>query len=349
MKIVAKYIDKDNLPQYKYFNNFVSRHDELMDVTTDLLTWQTMMERKGDRRSMIDAQKMYERARKKLPEFVYKYEEDQKKCANDLKARKNVNNYISVLLILSFIQGKVTEDRIYVQDEIAKRTRYKYQYDKKNGKYYYEVTQIPKLLLINSDLYNCYKDFKDLDTEALQKIIDKMDKTINYIINVQADEVSEYCYFVSLKSEKGLEVRRIDRFTHMDFYSNSKKKTMSNDIKAVLYCLLDYLLEYEKLQNKKKKYEVKEGGAVIKDNLTSKFISKSSVKVFDLKKDNDKIEAYRYTKRNVSGWLKGYEKSPHTRRGHMRKLKSGKEVFVRAAVIHKEKFDSIESAHRINQ
>ena len=347
---MAKYIDKENLPQYKYFNNFVNRNDELMDVVSDLITWQTMMERKGDRHSMIDAHMMFERARKRMPEFVYKDEDDRKTCMDDFKARRNINNYISLLLILPFIQGRVSEDKVFISDTIAKKSGKRYQYDEKNGRYYYEIPQVPKLLLINNELYDNYKDFKDIDNEIIEKIIENMDKTVNYIINIQHEEVAEYSYYVSLKSEKGIEIHRIGKFSFADYCSKSiKKKTMTNDMKTMLYCLLDYLIEYKKLESKKKKYVHNENSSNIKETVSSKFISKSSVKVFDLKKDDEQLEAYRYTKRNVAGWLKGYAKSPHTRRGHIRKLKNGKEVYVRASVIHKDRFDSIESAHRINQ
>lgn len=40
---------------------------------------------------------------------------------------------------------------------------------------------------------------------------------------------------------------------------------------------------------------------------------------------------------------------PHTRRGHYRKYKNGKTVYVKAAIIHKEKYEGIQSAHRLNQ
>lgn len=45
----------------------------------------------------------------------------------------------------------------------------------------------------------------------------------------------------------------------------------------------------------------------------------------------------------------GYEKTPHTRKGHYRRYKSGKIVYVKATVAHKEKYGGIQSAHRINQ
>ena len=40
---------------------------------------------------------------------------------------------------------------------------------------------------------------------------------------------------------------------------------------------------------------------------------------------------------------------PHTRRGHYRKYKNEKTVYVKAAIIHKEKYEGIQSAHRMNQ
>lgn len=44
----------------------------------------------------------------------------------------------------------------------------------------------------------------------------------------------------------------------------------------------------------------------------------------------------------------GYEMSPHTRKGHYRTYKDGRTVYVRSSVIHKEKYEGIQSAHRIN-
>lgn len=40
---------------------------------------------------------------------------------------------------------------------------------------------------------------------------------------------------------------------------------------------------------------------------------------------------------------------PHTRRGHYRKYENGKTAYVKAAIIHKEKYEGIQSAHRMNQ
>lgn len=40
---------------------------------------------------------------------------------------------------------------------------------------------------------------------------------------------------------------------------------------------------------------------------------------------------------------------PHTRRGHIRRYSNGNEVYVKASVIHKEKYEGFQSAHRINK
>lgn len=45
----------------------------------------------------------------------------------------------------------------------------------------------------------------------------------------------------------------------------------------------------------------------------------------------------------------GYEMAPHTRKGHYRTYKNGKTVYVQSSVIHKEKYEGLLSAHRINQ
>lgn len=45
----------------------------------------------------------------------------------------------------------------------------------------------------------------------------------------------------------------------------------------------------------------------------------------------------------------GYEVTPHTRKGHYRTYKSGKTVYVKSSIIHKEKYEGIQSAHRLNQ
>ena len=77
--------------------------------------------------------------------------------------------------------------------------------------------------------------------------------------------------------------------------------------------------------------------------------------MFDIK-DPDSMADYAggifYLSRRGSGGSyrkTGYEMIPHTRKGHYRTYKNGKKVYVKASVIHKEKYGGIQAAHRINQ
>lgn len=86
-----------------------------------------------------------------------------------------------------------------------------------------------------------------------------------------------------------------------------------------------------------------------------RFVDENAIKVFDIK-DKDGISGFMggllYLSRKGDGSASravGYEMVPHTRKGHYRTYKSGKTVYVKASVIHKEKYQGIQSAHRINR
>lgn len=121
---------------------------------------------------------------------------------------------------------------------------------------------------------------------------------------------------------------------------------------AALLCLQDYLREIELAEKQRHRYSEThpdKSSHEKKQDVYERFVDKNAIKVFDIK-DRDGLSGYYLSRRG--GSLQrciGYEVTPHTRKGHYRTYKSGKTVYVRASIIHKEKYEGIQSAHRINQ
>lgn len=128
---------------------------------------------------------------------------------------------------------------------------------------------------------------------------------------------------------------------------------------AVFLSLLDYLQEMELAEQRRRKYledhprKSEYAGKAIQ---SQRFVDKNSIKVFDMKQEGsapDSIGAVYFLSKKNSGRggfrRTGYEMLPHTRKGHYRKYKNGKTIYVKAAIIHKEKYEGIQSAHRMNQ
>ena len=79
---------------------------------------------------------------------------------------------------------------------------------------------------------------------------------------------------------------------------------------------------------------------------------KNSIKVFDIKNTDSVLEAAYFSKKykgSKTYQKVGYEVMPHARKGHYRRYKSGKIIYVRATFVHKEKYRGIQSAHRLNE
>ena len=65
-----------------------------------------------------------------------------------------------------------------------------YEYDQKSGKYFSKVLSVPKLLLINREVYQQHlqRNLTEIDCEQLGSM---MSEDVHYIVNIQEERQSE--------------------------------------------------------------------------------------------------------------------------------------------------------------
>lgn len=120
---MSKYIDKLNLPQYKYFNNMLGRHDERTNLIADALAGEQLLEQ-GDKKSRGEAFALLSKTKRWLPEFLFCQKEDQERCQRDLAAKdirqlgRRIDRYLNILLMLSFYQGQSINREIYITEDL---------------------------------------------------------------------------------------------------------------------------------------------------------------------------------------------------------------------------------------
>ena len=215
---------------------------------------------------------------------------------------------------------------------------------------------VAKLLLINERLYEeygCY-EMTETDQENLDRLVAD---DVHYIINIQGSSGVDCAYLV--EKDEDLCIKLLDRLKGSGKIPIENLVGKTDGVTAVFLSLLDYLQEMELAEQRRRKYleehprKSEYAGKAIQ---SQRFVDKNSIKVFDMKQEGaapDSIGAvYFFSKKNSGrgGFRRtGYEMLPHTRRGHYRKYKNGKTVYVKAAIIHKEKYEGIQSAHRMNQ
>ena len=231
------------------------------------------------------------------------------------------------------------------EGELARR----YKLDKETGKYYVPYTSVPKLLLINESLHQgyCQSMFDDRAKEGLERLVSE---DVHYIINVRSSSQEEVAYIAG--KEDGLYIQSLDHKKGTKKIFVEKLLSEQNDMTAVLLCLQDYLQEIELAEKQRRSYNEllpDKGGHEKKQDRYERFVDKNQIKVFDIK-DGNGLSGY-YLGRSGGSLQRsiGYEMTPHTRKGHYRTYKNGKTVYVRASIVHKEKYEGIQSAHRMNQ
>lgn len=363
---MAKYVDKANLPQYKYYNNMLENQSVRKQLISDLLAAEMMLER-GNKKERSQAFMTLATNKKRLADFIYSREEDQKRCLKDLAGRnmkqlqKRIDLYLDTLLMIPFFQGQYEKKRHYVEEPAVSsippyKRNHRYQYDSEKEQYYIEYECVPKLLLINEHLYEEYGFYEmtETDRERLECLVTE---DVHYIINVQGSSGADCAYLV--EQDQGLCIKMLDRCKGVRSLSVEKLVGKRDEVTAVFLSLLDYLEEMECAMQKRHKYLEEHPGQaepVNKAGQSQRFVDKNSIKVFDMKaegNDTRSVGAVHFLCKKSSGRggfrRIGYEMLPHTRRGHYRKYKNGKTVYVKAAIIHKDKYEGIQSAHRINQ
>ena len=143
---MSQYVDKMNLPQYRYYNNMLGNEEERKELISDLLTAEMILER-GNKKERSQALITLATKKRRLADFIYSQEEDRKRCLKELTGRdmkqfrKRLDHYLDMLLMIPFFQGQSEKKRRYV-DEMSissippeQRSR-RFQYDVEKGKYY---------------------------------------------------------------------------------------------------------------------------------------------------------------------------------------------------------------------
>ena len=202
---MSKYVDKMNLPQYRFYNHMVGDGEERKELISDLLTAEMILER-GSKKERSQALITLATKKKRLADFIYSQEEDRKRCLKDLTGRdmkqfrKRLDHYLDILLMIPFFQGQSEKKRRYVDEKSIssippeQRSR-RFLYDREKGKYYTEYDCVPKLLLINERLYEeygCY-EMTETDQENLDRLVAD---DVHYIINIQGSSGVDCAYLV---------------------------------------------------------------------------------------------------------------------------------------------------------
>lgn len=362
---MSKYVEKMNLPQYKYFNNMLKQYDDCQELISDTLTGEYLL-KGGNKKDRTEGLMLLSKSRRRMPEFLFCREDDQKRCRKELAAQdikqlvKKLDQYLDVLLILPFFQGKYMEKKRYLSEEAKQAMTSgslarKYKIDKEIGKYYAPYLSVPKLLLVNEELYQDYLE-REFTEPAMAELDRLLPEDVHYIISVQSSDPSEVAYLV--EKNDGFFIQTLDRQRGKRKHPIENMLSERNEITSVLWCLRDYLLKMELVEKQRRKYREEHPDRTkfeMKQETVPRFLDENAIKVFDIK-DPDSMADYAggifYLSRRESGssYRKtGYEMIPHTRKGHYRTYKNGKKVYVKASVIHKEKYGGIQAAHRINQ
>lgn len=362
---MPKFVDKMNLPQYKYFNDMVQQNEERIELVSDYFTAVHLLQNKN-KRDYLDGLVFLGRIKSGLPGLLYSSEEDQKRCRQDISTQnfkvlsKKLEKYIDILLALHFFQGMPICRNQFLDEKAAEaipegQLRRMYKYDEKEKKFYTEFQSIPKLVLINGNLYEKYllREFSEKEQERLYSLIAK---DVHYIVSVQSDSQSETAYMIGKENHK-LSIEVLSKTGCIKREVKIAALVGKENCTAVLLSLLDYLVEIEKAEEIRRKAPDREGQSYSgKWSRSQKYIDKNSIKIFDMKNANAaesfEMEVFRFKKKNASLGSKrkvGYEMIPHTRKGHYRRYRNGKVVYVRSSVIHKEKYEGIQSAHRISE
>lgn len=250
-----KYIDKMNLPQYKYYNNMLEREEERKELISKAMSGEHMA-KMGSKRERNEGFMLLGKARKELPEFLYRCEEDQKRCRQELsvndirKLERKMDSYLRILLILPYFQGSMMEKKIYAEKDGLPNGR-QYRYEKETGKNYIPCISVPKLLLISEELYQNYNVDGEVEENTITEIDRLLSTDVNYIIYVQCNAQKEEVYLA--EKNDGLFLHILARNSGAS--KLTMEKALHNGKEAVLLCLKDYLQKMEQEEQLRKKYE----------------------------------------------------------------------------------------------
>lgn len=363
---MAKFVDKQNLLQYKYFNNLVGNYDIVREIVSNYMAGEQQLSNRtaqSNPREYRESLRMLNKAKQDLPAALYSRKEDQERCHKEIfygstkQARQNANRYIDILLCISFFQGAQIRRSVEASPEMLeglseREKRQKFEFKREDGKYYSSFFSVPKLVLVNRDLFAQHLEH-DAAEEDLERLESMMPRDVHYILNVQHEAQSESAYLIA--REESLYIQRLGRYKLTPKIQLRCGGMEEPEILSVALCLTDYLLEMKSIaaQQADSPREARAGDAGRRR--VSKYVDQNSIKIFDISRSSGRegyeLEVNYFKKKHGTvGTARrtGYEMTPHTRRGHYRTYSDGKTVYVRSSVIHKEKYNGIQSAHRIN-
>ena len=368
---MPKFVDRQNLVQYKYFNNLIGKRDAVNKIVTDYVTGDYQLSNKvihSNSKEYRESLRLLNLSKRELPSALYSIKEDQEHCRKEIfssnikQARQSANRYIDMLMVIDMFQGAQVKRIKEAEPELLKglseyEKKQKYTLNRKDGKYYSSFFSVPKLVLVNGDLFTQYLE-RDLTDKNMEFLKSMLAEDVHYILNVQSESQKDYAYIIA--KEENIYIQRLNRYGVTSKMPISYEISLNPEMLSVVLCLTDYLMELKKLLKQqadaKREERTPERNSGEDKIRVSKYIDKNSIKIFDIdsgrNKDEYRLEiSYFRKKAGRVGIVRrtGYEKAPHTRRGHYRKYRNGKTVYIHSTIIHKEKYGGIQSAHRINE
>lgn len=176
---MAKFVDKQNLAQYKYFNNLVGKDDMVKDIASNYIVGDHQLSNRlvqNNPREYRDSLLMLNKGKRDLPGALYSLKEDQERCYNEIfygsarQIRQNANRYMDMLLFVHFFQGErsVEADPEMLEGLSEREKNKKYEFNKEDGKFYSSFFSVLKLVQVNKNLFTQHLE-RDL-TEKIWRV-----------------------------------------------------------------------------------------------------------------------------------------------------------------------------------
>lgn len=226
---MAKFVDKQNLLQYKYFNNLIGNYDKVKEIVSNYLAGEQQLSThyaQSNPREYRESLRMLNKGKQDIPAALYSMIEDQERCYKEIfygsakQTSRNANRYINMLLAIHVFQGAQVRRRMEVSPEMLeglseKEKNQKYEFNREDGKIYSAFFSVPKLVLVNKDLFaqHLEQDMTDRDLECLESM---MTRDVHYILNVQCESQSDYAYLIA--KEEGIYMQRLGRYGFADCF-----------------------------------------------------------------------------------------------------------------------------------
>ena len=355
---MARFIDKMNLPQFKFFQEIPGQIELRNDIASQYITAEHLL-RYGNKKDRAQSMMVLHKMTTLFPGLVFTQESDiaeahMRLAQGDLKRKmKLMDRYTDVLLILHVFQGS-SYVKTYIADESElngqsqEETEQRFEWDQQKKVYCRKVTTVPKLVLIEDALFRAYLGAVWTSDDA-KRLFAMLPRDVHYIVNVQSPEQAEVTYIVEISAKGHAVISSLDRINLLK--RDIPVEGITDDCcVAVLFSLLDYLSEIRHIRPRKADRQSTD--SVVADDRIGRYIAEGSIKVFDMTYSalhDLTVHDYRRKRGSLTVARRaGYEVMPHTRRGHYRTYKSGKTVYIRSTIIHKDKYTGIQSAHRIN-